>query len=253
MKITTKLATIAASGAAAVAVAGTAAVAMTPAAAHAADVPGARQLFVNNHSNQCLQPESTTGANGVRMVQGYCENGQKAQWSVERVGTSRDFRIVNADSGKCLEIADSRKDNGAPAQQWTCVDKVDTQLWQFDTLNDIALVTNKNSGKVLEIDNSSLKPGARAQQWSYANTAKGQSWRLPKVPGTSNPTPQPSVPPTTAPTPRPTTAPSTAPRPTAQPSMPPTTGTQPSAQPTTAPQPSKAPTTPQPAVTPVGY
>ncbi|GHG45275.1 hypothetical protein GCM10018779_01090 [Streptomyces griseocarneus] len=215
-----KLATIAASGAAVVM--------MTPAAGHAAETPGARTLFVNNHSNQCLQIADPSAGNGAPATQGYCENGQKSQWRAERVGTTRDFRIVNVVTGKCLEIADSRKDNGAPAQQWTCVDKLDTQLWAFEFANDNGLIFNKNSAKVLEVENSAIKPGARVQQWSYAG-APGQWWRSVQVPGTATPTPQPSAPSTTAPTPRPTV--------------------QPSQPPTAAPQPSKAPSTPQPAAT----
>ncbi|MFC4518367.1 RICIN domain-containing protein [Streptomyces ehimensis] len=75
-------------------------------------------------------------------------------------------------SGKCLEIADSRKDNGAPAQQWTCVPGAATQLWGF--FNDGRIV-NKNSGKVLEIDNGSTRNGARAQQWTFGG-AQQQLW-----------------------------------------------------------------------------
>ncbi|WP_086571702.1 RICIN domain-containing protein, partial [Streptomyces alboverticillatus] len=183
MKITTKLATIAASGAAAVAVAGAATGAMTPAAAHAADARGARQLFVNNHSNQCLQIADPSAGNGAPAVQGFCENGQKSQWRAERIGTTRDFRIVNVVTGKCLEIADSRKDDGAPAQQWTCVDKLDTQTWAFEFANDNGLIFNKNSAKVLEVENSAIKPGARVQQWSYAGVP-GQVWRSVQVSGT---------------------------------------------------------------------
>ncbi|MFE0045681.1 RICIN domain-containing protein [Streptomyces albireticuli] len=169
MKITAKVAGIAAAGAALVL--------MTPAAGHA-DTQPARSI-VNHHSNLCLQVAD--GLNGAPATQGYCENGAKAQWKIERV-SGNDFRIVNVLSGKCLEIADSRKDNGAPAQQWTCVNGVDTQLWRFDVMNDITPVINKNSGKFLEIDNSSIKPGARAQQWTEAVTAPGQQWRAPEVP-----------------------------------------------------------------------
>ncbi len=147
--------------------------------------PIAPTSIVNNNSRLCLVIENGSTANGARAVQGTCGSGE---WQVsldgimtfgaapsDSVSLPNNYRIVNAKSGKCLEIADSRKDDGAPAQQWDCRDGLKTQLWELDAKNP-GYIVNKNSGKVLEIENSGLKAGAHAQQWSKAKTAPGQVW-----------------------------------------------------------------------------
>ncbi|RLV09809.1 hypothetical protein CTZ27_00605 [Streptomyces griseocarneus] len=172
MKVFSKLAAVAATGAAVVL--------MAPGMSSATEAPGTQHKVVNDHSNLCLQPADSSGKNGVAVLQGDCgfdKNGMRPMWRFVHV-KGQDFRIVNVNTDKCLEIADARKDNGAPAQQWTCVDKAATQLWRFDFVTDHRTIVNVNSGKSLEIDNSSTKPGARAQQWSYAG-APGQSWQVP--------------------------------------------------------------------------
>lgn len=178
MKFTSKLAVTAAAGAAVVLMA-------APESQADSIAPITPTSVVNNNSKLCLVIENGSTANGARAVQGQCGSGE---WQISLDGIRTlagdpsgsvpgftDFRIVNAKSGKCLEIADSRKDDGAPAQQWDCRDGLKTQIWQLD--GSPGYIVNKNSGKVLEIENSGLKAGARAQQWSKAKTAPGQVWR----------------------------------------------------------------------------
>ncbi|MCC3766724.1 RICIN domain-containing protein [Streptomyces sp. UNOC14_S4] len=173
MKFFSKVAAVAASGAAVVLAAS--------GVSSATEAPGTQHRIVNKHSNLCLQPADSSGKNGVAMLQSDCsmeKNGMRPIWRFVHV-KDRDFQIVNVNTDKCLEIADSRKDNGAPAQQWTCVGNTATQLWRFDFDNDSGRIVNVNSGKVLEIDNSSTKPGAHAQQWTDVMSARGQMWTAP--------------------------------------------------------------------------
>ncbi|MFD7341726.1 RICIN domain-containing protein, partial [Streptomyces violascens] len=81
-----------------------------------------------------------------------------------------------------LEVADSRKDNGAPVQQWDCAG-VTTQEWELQGTPDSRILKNANSGKVLEIDNSHTVNGARVQQWDNVGQPSGK-WResWPKAP-----------------------------------------------------------------------
>ncbi|MFE0042852.1 RICIN domain-containing protein [Streptomyces albireticuli] len=162
MKITSKVAALAAAGAALVLT--------TPGPSLAAS----SNFLVNEGGNQCLTIENASPDNGARAVQGPCVTS-KSEWRFVKAD-EYNYRIVNVDSGKCLEIADSRKDNGAPAQQWTCVDGADTQLWDLWFSDGSGFVTNKNSDKNLEIENSGTKVGAKAQQWAYAGVT-GQRWR----------------------------------------------------------------------------
>ncbi|MFB6806498.1 RICIN domain-containing protein [Streptomyces sp. NPDC056387] len=76
-------------------------------------------------------------------------------------------QIRNANSGKCLEIVNSSKDNSALAQQWSCVGQAGAQ-WEYrpTATAGVYQIVNVNSGKCLEIINSSKDNGARAQQYT---------------------------------------------------------------------------------------
>ncbi|MFD4925297.1 RICIN domain-containing protein [Streptomyces goshikiensis] len=76
-------------------------------------------------------------------------------------------QIRNVNSGKCLEITNSSKDNSALAQQWTCGAQASAQ-WEFrpSATTGVYQIVNVNSGKCLEIINSSKDNGARAQQYT---------------------------------------------------------------------------------------
>ncbi|MER7585758.1 RICIN domain-containing protein [Kitasatospora sp. NPDC097691] len=72
--------------------------------------------------------------------------------------------VVNANSGKCLEIADWSTDNGAPARQWDCTGGAN-QRWDYRQANGIMMLVNHNSGKCLEIADWRTDDGAPARQW----------------------------------------------------------------------------------------
>ncbi|UFR06905.1 RICIN domain-containing protein [Streptomyces sp. Go40/10] len=85
--------------------------------------------------------------------------------------------ILRNHSGKCLEIANSSKRNGARAQQWTCNGQAGAK-WKLRSLGGgRAEIINARSGKCLEIENSSKRNGARAQQWT-CNGQAGAKWRF---------------------------------------------------------------------------
>ncbi|MFH8379459.1 RICIN domain-containing protein [Kitasatospora sp. NPDC018058] len=72
--------------------------------------------------------------------------------------------VVNAHSGKCLEIADWRTDNGAPARQWDCTGGAN-QRWDYVSDSGGFRLVNRFSGKCLEIADWSRDYGAPARQW----------------------------------------------------------------------------------------
>ncbi|MER7466817.1 RICIN domain-containing protein [Streptomyces sp. NPDC097981] len=76
-------------------------------------------------------------------------------------------QIRNANSGKCLEIVNSSKDDSAPAQQWSCGAQAGAK-WEFrpTATAGVYQIVNVNSGKCLEIVNSNKDNGARAQQYT---------------------------------------------------------------------------------------
>lgn len=137
----------------------------------------------NLHSGKCLEIPDGRKENGVHAQQWDCVKDAGTQWWWEDVLSSGDggqiVRLINMNSGKCLEVADSRTDNGAPVQQWECAG-VTTQNWGMSNTciecTDPAVhITNANSYKDLEVENSYTYNGARVQQWDYA-AAPGQFW-----------------------------------------------------------------------------
>ncbi|MEX2983248.1 RICIN domain-containing protein [Streptomyces sp. C36] len=131
----------------------------------------------NQGSNKCLEVENSSTRDGARVQQWSCTSSAAGQyWRTATAGQSGGpswaFYIINSNSDKCLEIADSRTDNGAPAQQWLCDPGNKTQMWYFNN----GAIVNLNSGKVLEIADSSTSNGARAQQWLFSPGAPGQLW-----------------------------------------------------------------------------
>ncbi|MEU8545890.1 RICIN domain-containing protein [Streptomyces roseoverticillatus] len=175
MKTSAKFAAVAATGAALV---------MTAPGMGQAATPGG-DLIVNTLTSKgkCLEIENSSTKNGAKAQQWTCKGQKGAFWRAVKVdepypGGAR-YQIVNVNSGKCLEIADSRKDIGAPVQQWTCVDGVATQLWYQQDGH----LTNANSFAGLEfehmpngkwIDDGAPAVGALGDWWGWKDPFTGK-------------------------------------------------------------------------------
>lgn len=83
--------------------------------------------------------------------------------------------FVNRNSGKCLEVENSSRANGARVQQWSCNGQAGSQWYTKPAGGRYKYIVNRNSGKCLEIENSSRSNGARAQQWD-CNGQAGAKW-----------------------------------------------------------------------------
>lgn len=90
------------------------------------------------------------------------------------------YYIKNAD-GKCLEIENSSRDNGAHAQQWSCVGQ-EGAVWYAEQVANggwpapVRLrIRNYYSNKCLVIENSSNSNGAGAVLWD-CNGQAGSLW-----------------------------------------------------------------------------
>lgn len=73
-------------------------------------------------------------------------------------------------NGKCLEVADSRTDDGAPIQQRTC-NGAANQKWVF--ANGVA--RNVNSDKCLDVPFGTAAVGTAIEQWT-CNGGDNQRW-----------------------------------------------------------------------------
>ncbi|GGS14258.1 MULTISPECIES: RICIN domain-containing protein [Streptomyces] len=90
------------------------------------------------------------------------------------------YRLVNANSGDCLDVAADSRAPGGNVQQWTC-NGLGPQDWTLKARGDSRFtLTGRNSGYCLDVENGSGTAGANVRQW-YCNQAAAQDWRLENV------------------------------------------------------------------------
>ncbi|MGW7557390.1 RICIN domain-containing protein [Streptomyces rimosus] len=87
-------------------------------------------------------------------------------------------KLQVAHSGKCLTIADGSFRNGANAEQSTCADGLDNQVFELAPAGDGTFeVRAKHSGKCLEVRGAGTKPGDNVWQW-WCGEGDHQRWRF---------------------------------------------------------------------------
>lgn len=95
-----------------------------------------------------------------------------------------DFVIRSVNSGKCLDVASSSKDNGAKVQQWDC-NGSSAQSFHLTSLGgNVYEIVNVNSGKALDISGVSNAAGALLNQWDYVGGAN-QKFQIDNQGGTA--------------------------------------------------------------------
>ncbi|MFJ4678446.1 RICIN domain-containing protein [Kitasatospora sp. NPDC088783] len=82
-------------------------------------------------------------------------------------------RLINVNSGKCLEVTDWSTANGAGIRQWDCTGGAN-QNWTWDGQGRWV---NQYSGKCMEIKDWSTGPGGVADQWDCTAGAN-QKWDI---------------------------------------------------------------------------
>jgi hypothetical protein len=95
-------------------------------------------------------------------------------------------RLVNVNSGRCLDVEESGTASGANVQQWTCNGTI-AQDWVFNDVGDgYYRLTNPNSGKCLAVDatdGSGTADGRNVWQYDCDNASDGQKWFAEKKAG----------------------------------------------------------------------
>ncbi|WND33067.1 RICIN domain-containing protein [Streptomyces sp. BB1-1-1] len=90
------------------------------------------------------------------------------------------YRLVNANSGHCLDVAGDSRSAGGNVQQWTC-NGMSPQDWRLRARDGGHFtLTGRNSGHCLDVENGSAVPGTNVRQW-YCNGSSAQDWRLENV------------------------------------------------------------------------
>jgi GH43 family beta-xylosidase len=89
----------------------------------------------------------------------------------ETAQTPTAYRLVNRNSGKCLDVADGATADGTNVRQWTC-NGAAAQRWRVeDQGDDTNRLVNVATGKVLDVADCSAADGADIRQWSWLNNA----------------------------------------------------------------------------------
>jgi serine protease len=87
------------------------------------------------------------------------------------------YRIINENSGKALEIEGGSTANGANAQQWTPAN-VAHHRWSVQPNGDGTYqILAAHSGKALDVSGISTDSGANVHQWDYVG-GSNQHWRI---------------------------------------------------------------------------
>lgn len=117
------------------------------------------------------------GSNTIKFTKGtaYAELDQ-IQLYQSSAQLDSQFRIVNRNSGKLLEITSALLNDGATAGQWGDTSNP-TQIWNFHAITGSTQLFNDNSGKLLEIPGAQTGSNVQAGQWGPTGNAC-QNWNL---------------------------------------------------------------------------
>lgn len=139
---------------------------------------GAMVQMVSRGSNLCLGISGNSSADAAGAVLRAC-SAPSANWALESTGDGY-HRLVNASSGKVLDVADcSTADGGGVEQDAWRASKC--QQWQVAAGSDGWLqLTNRNSGKLLSVAGCATAENTAINQ-AGAQSNACQEWRLQPV------------------------------------------------------------------------
>ncbi|GAB2622192.1 hypothetical protein Aab01nite_76570 [Paractinoplanes abujensis] len=87
----------------------------------------------------------------------------------ETASTPASYRVVNRNSGKCLDVADGNAADGTNVRQWAC-NGAAAQHWRIeDQGDDTNRLVNVATGKALDVADCSSADGADIRQWTWLN------------------------------------------------------------------------------------
>lgn len=150
---------------------------------------GVASVAVAQHSQQCLDNADLGTADGNRQQQFPCEGGDQQLWDFRPVTDAADtYTVVNAQTGKCLDVNGSSSADGAAVQQWTCLPGARNQQFALRKVtysgndpHDRQLVA-RHSGKCVDVSGVSTAVRATVHQWTCnpvgQSSPRNQTWRL---------------------------------------------------------------------------
>jgi hypothetical protein len=111
-----------------------------------------------------LKPSDKLSAN-----ESIISNVNNQRWLLQQI-QGQEYKIVNKNSGKCLDVPDASTADQAPIQQYTCHDG-NNQRWLLQQIQGQEYkIVNKNSGKCLDVPDASTADQAPIQQYTCLPT-----------------------------------------------------------------------------------
>jgi hypothetical protein len=107
-------------------------------------------LLQAKHSGKCAQVDDASNANGANISQYSCVNQDNVKWTfklVESTNGAKYYNIVNKASGKCLQVDNASRANGANISQYDCVDQ-DNVKWKISSAAPVTTDTGNLSNDV---------------------------------------------------------------------------------------------------------
>ncbi|MFE9958201.1 RICIN domain-containing protein [Micromonospora sp. NPDC005299] len=105
-----------------------------------------------------------------------CTGGPEQQWVVTPVAADT-YVLVNATSGKCLDVDGQRADDGVVVQQWSCNGQANQQWKLNPTGSGPVLLVVVHSGKCAQVDDAGTQAGSPLEQ-APCNGAPEQQWAV---------------------------------------------------------------------------
>ncbi|MET7832105.1 Ricin-type beta-trefoil lectin domain-containing protein [Micromonospora sediminicola] len=126
-------------------------------------------------SGRCL---GVTGDDpeGAQAALADCTGGPEQQWVVTPVAADT-YLLVNAASGKCLDVNEASTDDGADIQQWSCNGQANQQWKANPTGAGPVLLVAVHSGKCAQVDDAGTEPGRELEQ-APCGGAPEQQWAV---------------------------------------------------------------------------
>jgi hypothetical protein len=124
-------------------------------------------------SGSSIEPVNSTGLSRLK----YAWNLSDLEQPISTFNSGVNYKVINKNSGKSLDVSNNSVDDGATIVQWEYQGGNDQQ-WQLQSLaNGYFSVLNKNSKKVLDIPGSSTEAGKNIIQQATSGSTN-QQWQV---------------------------------------------------------------------------
>ena len=122
--------------------------------------------LIAEHSSKCLN-----AAGNDAVAQQACANSESFSFDFVKV-SSDTYQIKNARTGKCLDIAGSKQDNGAALTQASCDEGKNQQFELLNVGGDDYQVKAQHSGKCLDVYRANTSDGTKVTQYRCHSAAE---------------------------------------------------------------------------------